>query len=212
MAFPTNPTVIDAFAAPSGPPIGAPWNLNKIQGGGDNGLQSSGGGVVSSPASGNGFVDTVYGPDCEWYLDVLVLPSGGSYYFLVARLKDQASATFDCYGLIYIVGAPNTWQLRRYDNGSSTVIASSTAVTLSIGDGIGLGVVGSQVTGYARQSGVWSAVLTVVDATYPAAGYMGLEIGDTSAQLDNASGGTVIVVAGDAPTPVPPMFHGRGAC
>ena len=152
--------------------------------------------IASNALEGNGqsaFMNTSHGPDVELWAEVAQVPGSGQYFFLAARITDQAAA-WEGYAVIYIVGTG--WQLRRYDNGSSSVLGATVASpTVAVGDSIGFSVVGSTLTAYHKPSGgSWTAVFTRSDATYSGAGKLGLEL---------VSGSRIAQLGGGAPVSAP---------
>lgn len=197
--FPTNATILDNFNRSDNLLHNSPnassgdtWSNQRINGGGTNDLQISSSQLGSSTGSAtNGYLTSNYGPDVEVYCNISVLPASGNYVFFITRLHDQGTTSFDGYGMIYI--ATDTWQIRRYDNGTSTVLASATQA-VSAGDSIGFSAVGSTLTAYYKPSAsaTWTSLFSTTDSTYSNAGPIGLELGDTTARVDDLSGGTVV--------------------
>lgn len=174
------------------------WFLGKINGGSDTNFDILSGRLADNAVTGDSFIQASFGPDTEVYLTMPVVPT--SYAFLAARIKDENTATWDGYGVIWIAGGSPNWQLRRYDNGSQTNVSNTNGANPNAGDKIGLSVVGSLLTGYLFTGGVWTTVLTGTDATYPLAGKIGIEIGDSTGRYDDFGGGTVVTTVGQIGT------------
>jgi hypothetical protein len=198
VSFPTTP-IIDTFARANGfldTSLACSNGIDSWQAGKINDSGAGTGGTITSNrllSALGGTVDSYiatrdFGADVEVYTTFSAVPST-SYAFLAGRISDVGTATWDGYAVIWI--QPNTWQLRRYDNGSSTVIATTTA-GYSAGDQIGLSAIGDAITGYNNGA----VVLSTTDATYGAAGKIGFEFADNTARMFNFGGGTYV-----APTP-----------
>ena len=194
-AFPTNNTILDNFNRPDGAlggstgSSGVIWSTGGIDGN-TNGLN-----ICSNELCGintNGVLSPSYGPDTEMYATMPTLPlSGdGGYVFMAARISSVGTSGWNGYGMLF---APsNTWQLRRYTGGSSTVLASGTQVA-SAGDSVGFSVIGNTLTAWYKPAvGSWSSVATVTDNTYAGAGPIGIELGDSTVRLDNLAGGSTV--------------------
>jgi hypothetical protein len=178
------------------------WFEGKINGGTDTSFDINTNQLKNNAPAGDSFIAGVnFGPDVEAYFSVPVLPA--DYVFLAVRIKDENTAPWDGYGLLYLISGTQ-WVLRRYDNGSATSLGTVSAPTLSAGDAFGLRVIGTSLAGFHAPGGVWNQtpVVTATDATYPLAGKIGIEAGDVGSggagRYDSFGGGTYIPpAAGD---------------
>lgn len=181
MVFPTTPVLDDFNRADQGPPPSSSWT--------DGFLAINGLAVISNqcgaPANfGNSYWNpATFGPDCEVFATVA---AHSSFPKVWARLKEPGSDTVDGYCLS---ASSTDWTFFRVDNGVLTQIgAALTGVGCANGDQVGLRIVGSKLTAY--KNGV--LVGTETDATYPAAGFIGLN-GQTSAiRWDDFGGGAYV--------------------
>ena len=199
MPFPTTP-IIDTFNRADSPLDTSlacsdginSWFEGKINGGVDTNCNIASN-RLTSIATGDSFIVASFGPDVEVYSSWPVLPT--SYIFHAVRIQDVNTATWDGYGLLHDI-ASSQWQLRRYTNGVSTVIATS-SVAISAGDKVGLSVIGTTLSGYRYTAGSWNQtpIVTTTDATYALAGKIGFEFDDTTGRMDDFGGGTYIAPA-----------------
>jgi hypothetical protein len=145
---------------------------------------------VSSGAADGGWNAGTYGPDCEAYATIPTLSSGKNLY-IYARLSvlNTASAP-DAYRVKY--NGTDTVTIEKYSHdGYPTQLGASISVTLSAGDKLGISCVGSTITAWRYTSGAWASLGARTDSTYSSAGYIGIEITDTTYRLDDFGGGTV---------------------
>jgi len=185
MAFPTISTVLDDFnRADEGPPPSASW-AGPILG------QPFGIKVVSNTVKGNGAGassgawNATFGPDCEARIS-LVTASG--IMGLYMRMSSPTSSSADGYHLR--TDNVNNWLIYRIDNGTSTQLGS-TVNGPATGTMLGAELIGDQIVMYHFISGAWSSTITRTDATYGAAGYIGLVGANTTFAYDDFIGGTV---------------------
>jgi hypothetical protein len=204
-SFPTNSTLLDDFNRSDPAPIGGIWATTIMNGVGNNTLACVSNTQLGDPINGasSGWVNAAqYGPDCEFYLDVPVLPASGQYIFLACNARQLGTAsTWDGNGIIYIRGTG--WQIRRYDNAVSTNFGTVNTEALVAGDKIGISNLGGVVSAWRfnAATGMWVLVTSHTDTTYNQAGYFGVELGDTTVRLDNLIGGTRVTVSVDQTRP-----------
>jgi hypothetical protein len=187
MAFPTT-SVLTSFTQADGNASGFTviWS-------GDNPLYVTSNQARCNSAGGaadGGWNAGTYGPDCEAYATISTLSSGKNLY-IYARISvlNTASAP-DAYRVHF--NGTSTVTIERYDHtGSSTVLGASISASFSAGDKIGISCVGSTITAYKYTSGAWASLGARTDSTYSSAGYIGLEIQDTTYRCDDFGGGTV---------------------
>jgi len=137
-----------------------------------------------------------YGPDTEAFNTISTKGTGDlEETGLLARLVDVGLSTVDGYfwGTSVRTAATDVWRMRRVDNGASTTLGATIAQEYASGDGAGGDIIGITLQIYQRVSGVWSSLGTRTDATYSAAGKIG--IGDNGGAvvqaLTNFGGGTI---------------------
>jgi hypothetical protein len=190
MAVPTT-SILDSFTRANESPLAGNWTqpvydsttarLRLV-----SNVLASDAGLANAAAYWN---LTNVGPDCEVYSSFSA-PAGAIYVF--ARLQTPGSAACDGYAWQVNTGGGSN-QLYRIDNGVFTGIGSNGGLS-GTEDGLWLQVVGSALTGYMHDGGVWTVNGTAVDSTYALAGKLGIEIDDPSAgnTADNFGGGTII--------------------
>jgi len=185
VSFPVNAELDNFNRANEGPPLSANWT-NTITVG-DGGMK-----VDTNAAIGNttGFNSafwnvTTFGPDCEAFVTIGSGDYGGTY----VRLATPGTAGVDGYHFQYYVTGSQV-QIIRIDNGVGTVILTVNGVTIDSGDKVGGTSISTTHTIWFKDgAGAWTNMGSVVDATYGAAGNIG--IGQQSTvTLDDFGGGT----------------------
>jgi hypothetical protein len=204
MAFPTT-GVIDTFNRANEDPLsdGGKWSIGPDDFGGTNNLRvASNECFQGSATSSNGYRnDQDYGPDCEVYCTITVIPT--TAVALYARCVNIGSGTTDGYTVYFDCNAsPDVVLICRNDNDGLTVLGASITMgtSLVVGDKVGMEIVGSTIAAYAYQSGAWTQLGTRSDGAYTAAGKIGVRISDSgsNSRIDDFGGGTVV---GGAPSP-----------
>ncbi|MDP3704086.1 MAG: hypothetical protein U1C74_25920 [Phenylobacterium sp.] len=205
MAFPTT-GLLDNFNRATEDPLGnGTWSgpiratngqMKVGSGGSANAITRSAG----TPGQSYWSVAT-FGPDSEVYATISTVPGNGDYVYLYARIVNPNTAGLDGYAMVMIKQAgDDIWQIRRIDDSAETVLGANATQELASGESMGFEIIGSTLTAYRKSAGVWSSVLSRTDATYSAAGYIGIGSATTVAIEDDFSGGTV-VAAGAAAKP-----------
>lgn len=193
MAFPTT-SLLDDFNRANADPISGTWTTPIGLSGGAGAIE-----IVSNQVAGragDGMWDlTTYGPDLEAWFTMVDKPGNGLGGIFAYGRMSTLTNTANGYSVDFrVTGGTDTIRIIRYDAGSGTVL-DSTGQTFNAGDGIGLEIIGSTIKMYRRDTGVWGEVFSFVDATYSAAGYIGLgKLPDSTAQ-DDFGGGTIGVPA-----------------
>lgn len=184
LSFPSTPILDDFNRANEGPPPSASWT-GPATGFGNN-LQVVSNAVAAVGAAGSGYWNpSTLGPDSEVYATYAALGT-----FTVLGRVSSPGATFNGYGF----QAPGaSVRMFRFDSGVGTQLGESIGQARSVGDILGLELVGSTLAGYVRTSGVWSAPITQTDSTYTSAGYLALSLGGTTGSYDDFGGGTIVV-------------------
>jgi hypothetical protein len=144
-----------------------------------------------------------YGPDSECYVVISTLPANAQIVQIAARLvsPDTSNSTGDAYQVkwTYSSAGNDSWEIIRTVNSADTSLATTSAAgnDIAAGDAMGIEVTGNGATvtikAKVRQSGVWKDALTYEDtnaARLTAAGYLALLIQDSTARVDDFSGGT----------------------
>jgi hypothetical protein len=126
-----------------------------------------------------------YGPDTESWVRLTTLPGNGNALRLYARVKQPGSSAYDGYMLRtnQLSGTDEVF-LERVDNGA-VVRRLTISQELAAGDTLLLRVQGSTLEAWRHNGTSWARLGTVVDATYPAAGFAGVGIRGKTARLDD---------------------------
>lgn len=188
MPYPGALPLVDDFNRPDGEVSSgagaAIWGGSIIVGA-PNGLNI--GSETLFASGGNGRTLASFGPDMA--IDVTLatlMAQNEGYVFLATRINGASS--WSGYGAIFIRVGANSYihQIRRYDNGSSTVLGGAASTqALALGDQLGFSAVGSLLTLWRKPSGgEWEELATREDGTYTAAGPIGIELTSTT-RLDN---------------------------
>lgn len=192
MAFGDYATLLDDFNRTNETPVASPWSNKIVTSNGNmnlasNQLAGAGGSVNSawhstaSPAA-----------DFEAYATVATVPADTNVVRIYGRIATPGTAGVDGYFLqiTMVVSVADTWTLFRLDNASATSIGTADAV-LTDGDKIGLECIGSAIKAYQYTGGAWTNIVSATDATYSAAGKVGLGCSNTRARLDDLYVGDV---------------------
>ncbi len=187
--------ILDNFNRGSGTGLGADWTalFNRID------LISNEAGGSNNSTNLSFYNPATYGPDCEAYVTITALPADNNGIAVYLRLKDQASlVTLDGYLLAYArrAGTDEVW-ISRVDNITATQLGATFSVEIAVGDKLLLRAVGDQLTAEHWNGATWTTLGTRTDATYGAAGYLGLSIENTAARADDFGGGTYVPASGD---------------
>jgi len=185
MAFPVNGILDDFNRANEGPPPSANWTNP------DPTVFTGTAAVVGNICDGTGvwsyyWNPAQFGPNCEAYAVCVSSPQEAN---INARLKDVPGSGFDGYSVRW-KATGGEFNLYRIDNGSYTLLATSTGHTQNPGNSFGIEIIGSTLTAYKNVGAGWVSVVSFVDATHPAAGYIAMQ-GGTNANFDDFGGGSL---------------------
>lgn len=123
-----------------------------------------------------------YGPDVQLGITITADPGTGNGVLIAARLAVPA---FNGYMVLVVKAAgTDTIYLRRLDAGVSNPL-NSWAQEVNVGERIGIGCVGTTISAYYDNGSGWTLLGSVTDATYGAAGTIGLDIFNTAARVDD---------------------------
>ncbi len=132
-----------------------------------------------------------YGPHTEAYITYVTKNTDDGYGpALYIRLTDVGN---DCYSVDIQDYGSATDQITksRLDDGVPIQLDSDIAQEIAAGDSFGVEMIGSTLTPYYKSgASAWVAKTPSSDATYTAAGYIGIYIPSNVARLDNLGGGT----------------------
>lgn len=193
MAFPTQGVLDNFNRGDEGPPPSGDWAHPAWNGNG--GLE-----VVSNQcaAEGAGYNDSYWdvgvGPDCEVYVTIPTLPADGEEMGLFLRAKDPGAGGLDGYEVYMakVAGAGNdVTRVYRLDNEALTQLGADITQEFAAGEKLGFEAVGSTLTVYQYTGAAWGSLGSRDDATYGAAGYIGVELQNTTVRVDDFGGGTI---------------------
>lgn len=186
--------VLDNFNRANNTSLGTGWSTwnNSMPGISGNAAvpQNTAGSIYQGHYTASGFTNLA---DQEWYLTVAGMPASASGWIgLRARgtTNTAPGATFSGYsarlfkdGLVHL--------LREDANAQAWLITANVAA-LTVGDKLGLRVVGSRVEVWVFQSGVWSLVIATTDSTY-ATGDGGILVSQSASGVaaDDFGGGPI---------------------
>lgn len=195
MAFPTT-GLLDDFNRADETPVAGFSNLLGL-----GALEIVTNVVEGAAANASGFWNAAdFGADCEVYADIATKPAAGANLSIFLRTQEEGGATVDGYYVVAnsVSGSANdTFQINRLDNRAATQLGATITQEYAAGEKMGLEAIGDQITAYWHSAGVWNNLGSRTDATYGAAGGIGIGFSSaTSGQADNFSGGTVVAAGG----------------
>jgi hypothetical protein len=128
---------------------------------------------AADDADGNRYRSSqTYGPDCEAFCTIAAVNTTNNAYLYV-RCVNPGGGSLDGY-FAQQHGGDGVVRLYRIDDNTLTQLGSNITQAFSSGDGFGVSMVGTTLEVWRRSSGVWSSLGTRIDATYSAAGYIGM--------------------------------------
>jgi hypothetical protein len=205
VAFPTVTTVLDSFNRANESPLSASagWDQNDYFGGTSNLLRLASNQALKLQVAAAGWGaqvwGTAYGPDTEAYATIAAKPGVDTYEILTiyARLV-QIGSTVDGYCVQVLEGTAGTdeWLIFRVDNNSFTQLGATVTQEVTVGDKIGLEIIGSTIKGYLFTGGSWTEVISRSDSNHTAAGKVCLEVRGVNGRLDDFVAGTVVTGGG----------------
>lgn len=208
MAFPNTP-VLTTFTGPDEDPLseGGNW-LGPIRNalGQLRRLSNVAHASATIGSDYQSYWTTQFAADQEAYTTIATLPTVGNGICVYVRIHNPGNATLaEGYNFCYHPGTG--LRCFRFSGGSSFLqVGSTTAVTLSAGDKIGLSILGNTLTGYYFTAGAWNTVSIGTDGLITGAGFIGLQLDDTTGEADDFGGGIPVVAA----TPLFPLImHSR---
>ncbi len=148
--------------------------------------------------------------DCECYCTVAAFDNVNDTFKIAARITVPGSSfTFYCIECDF--STTTDFQLVKYVAGARTAIASASQ-TVVANDGIGISVIGSQVTSYYRSglAGAWVQKSTVSDSSITGSGFIGgfQHNFNFTSSVDDFGGGVPVP---DGARPIQQLPFTRGA-
>lgn len=134
-----------------------------------------------------------FGPDCECFVDVPTKPTANARFVLLSiRSTTLVDSTLDGYEVYFLTASGNdTQHIDRRDNNVATQLGASITDEFNSGESLGIEMIGTTIALYNKVGGTWTQIATRTDATYTAAGYIGIQGNNTGTRLDNFGGGTI---------------------
>lgn len=195
-SFPTT-SVLDAFTGSNGddlPTYSANWsamtNATNLE------IQSNAAtGTSGAGNNANYWNVSNFGANLECYCTVNTVPGDNDVVLLLARLVSESNlATADGYGcrLLKLSGT-DTIDIVRIDNGTPTTVGSAENQEFADGDAFGFTAIGDSFQIYYKPAaGAWGTLGSAkTDATYSAAGKLGIYVDGSVCRVDGFGGGTI---------------------
>lgn len=204
-SFPVTATFTDDFNRANENPLAAPWAV------GDNGASITALQLLTNqfqPVGGSASITMEYLNDGSTFTDVHAgydltrLPTGTQKYRVLGRIQNPGGSSAGYYSeYANNSGTPQVTvgKFTRVATNPSFSAGNTVNVSaLSVGDAIGLSIVGNVISAYTRRSGVWDStpVATWTDSSY-ASGPVGISgvTSSTSAMGDNFFVGPVVTIS-----------------
>lgn len=194
MAFPTTP-LLDTFNRANENPVSGGGNWLSPLKNGQNFLQLVSNTVTTQAIEQrcSSYWSASFTADQEVYCDI---PDFESLLSLHIRQSSPDTISRDGYSIeLSGLTGPGNIAFFRSDSASDTSIGSTISASFTVGDGIGLSIVGSTLSVYQRAgaSGTWLLLGTATDSTHASGNFIGVEGFSFSLNplLDNFGGGIV---------------------
>lgn len=195
-AFPTA-AVVDNFNRADENPLSqsGAWTTGIISG--HAALTVGANQCVGSTASTNSAYRTTImsGADEECFVTLATHGSNNEFAVYARLANPGAASSVDGYKAQLSLGGTLQVRIQRVDNDTPTNIATVNQ-TIDGGDSVGLECIGSTIAAYFNDDGAgWASVTSVADATYSAAGYIGLHDNNQFNVADDFGGGVIAAAA-----------------
>jgi len=197
MAFPTT-GLLDAFTRANEDPLASGW-LGPVRPAVNSARLVSN--EVRQQVAGDGttYFNTSYAADQEAWFLVNTLPGSGGSISLLGRIRDPGLGTDDFYQWTYTVGTG--WRMFVVIDDAYTQLGSTVSTpAMSAGEKIGLELTTNSQKGYHYTAGSWSVITTTTDSQIATGGFIGIEMADATAAVDDFGGGNIGSGAGTPPT------------
>lgn len=187
-AFPVT-EILDTFNRSNGS-LGTNWISPAVDG---TALEINSNQVRSSSSGfSTGVWSQKIGNDQEAYFQVANKGTSGSYVSLYLRVNNPGGAGAGYYVELYTENSTEYLSFYRFDAAHNFTMLSDAEVSFSSGDWFGARIVGDTIIAYQSTNGSdWTVIGSQVDTTYPTGDYIGFEVYNTSARIDNFGGGGV---------------------
>ena len=188
--FPTTPLLDNFNRADNAGPPSASWSSPAFQG--DTNLKISGNKVMGTGAFGDAYWNATTFADGEVYATLAALPPSTTQgYYLSWRFINHNSAGERGY-YAYFMRDGTFGYIRRWDGPGSSVLLVNFVLpgALSVGDKIGVRMIGTAITVFCYTAARWQVVATASDSTYTSPGTIGLVLEEaTTSAFDDFGGG-----------------------
>ena len=174
MAFPTTP-ILDDFNTSGSQALTSRtgWGATTFGGGARGTYSTDATPTLATSAVSAGNFWNSSSVDCEAYVTVAAFDNVNDTMKVAARITVAGSSpTFYCIECDF--GTTTDFQLVKYVAGGRTLLATSAQAVVA-NDGVGISVIGSQVTSYFRSGlgGSWVQKDTVSDGSITGSGFIG---------------------------------------
>jgi RHS repeat-associated protein len=194
--------VVDNFNRPDGYINGGGWDA-AVNASPDNLLEIMAGQLHCDRSNGAlcdaWRTDVRFGLDQEAWATIERKPGLGNTVYLYARLQTPASSSVDGYAVVYthLTGVDQV-AIKRIDADTPVPLATFNQELVQ-GDKLKIRVVGSSIQALRKDNntGTWSQLGQVTDATYVGVGYVGVGLNGTIGKLDNFGATTLRDPAAD---------------
>lgn len=188
MPGPYGSAIIDAFSRADGAP-GAPWITPAFGDAFGFNISANQLAPLGNPA-GAVYTGANFGPDCEVFMQVPVLPTVGNSIYLGGRIT-RIDSLFNGYQ-VRVTPSTGVWVVRRIDLGTSLILGANMNQAFAAGNWLAISCVLNAIEAWFSTDAVaWLRVGLRTDGTYAGAGYPGIEGVDAVARYDNFGAGTV---------------------
>jgi hypothetical protein len=207
--FPTTP-LLDDFNRADELPIVGNWTSPTFSNESDTELYQNR--LGTNPGSAYWDVST-FGPDCEVWIELSVLPNIGGSAALRARIQGVGglSSASSYYALlIYDDASVRKWKFAKVVSGTFTSLTADQDFpeTLTAGDKVGLQCIGTTLKAYWNHAtNGWTLLGTITDSSITAAGYIGTDQNESVTHFDNFGGGTYSRYAAEVLTDSPVAYY-----
>lgn len=181
-SFPTGDSLLDDFNRADNASLGDEWLDGAFGTSADAKILSNQ--LAANATTAPAFITTTLA-DGDFSVEIPTL--SGTNFNLLVRCANYATGSYDAYQLQTVI-ATKVWNLNKVVAGVSTLIATGTFATYASGDAIGIRTNGDFFEVWKRTSGTWAYQGGGRDATFSAAGAVGLVLWDTTVRADNLRG------------------------
>lgn len=150
--------------------------------------------VGNGVGSGDNYWNATAADSEAWYKIGSVAPSFGQHGPAV-RIQNPSAAGCSCYLIYTGAGASTDFQIWKINSGVFTAIGTNTTVTISVGDSIGISVVGSTILAFYKSgAGAWVQKDSATDSSITGSGFVSGVINDSGVawRMTDFGGGALV--------------------